>query len=105
MNADQMKGSWKQLKGKVKEQWGKLTDDDLTVINGQQEQLVGKLQEHTATPKSKPKRNLSVIARRGDPRPGKCRSTPVFADLHQHRAQSQWSGGWKAAAPFSRAFF
>ena len=45
MNVDQMKGSWKQLKGKVKEQWGKLTDDDLTVINGQQEQLVGKLQE------------------------------------------------------------
>jgi uncharacterized protein YjbJ (UPF0337 family) len=45
MNADQMKGSWKQLQGKIKEQWGKLTDDDLTIINGQQEQLVGKLQE------------------------------------------------------------
>jgi len=45
MNTDQIKGNWKQLKGKIKEKWGKLTDDDLTVINGQEEQLVGKLQE------------------------------------------------------------
>ncbi|MCB9732026.1 MAG: CsbD family protein [Deltaproteobacteria bacterium] len=44
MNADTFKGNWKQLKGKVKEQWGKLTDDDLTQIDGKREQLVGKLQ-------------------------------------------------------------
>ena len=37
MNTDQIKGDWKQLKGKVKEQWGKLTDDDLTIINGRRE--------------------------------------------------------------------
>jgi uncharacterized protein YjbJ (UPF0337 family) len=40
-----MKGKWKQLKGSVKERWGKLTDDDLDVINGQAEQLVGTIQE------------------------------------------------------------
>ena len=45
MNEDQLKGDWKQLKGRVKEQWGKLTDDDLTQLNGQRDQLVGKLQE------------------------------------------------------------
>ncbi len=45
MNQDQMKGDWKQLKGRVKEQWGKLTDDDLTQVDGQRDQLVGKLQE------------------------------------------------------------
>ena len=45
MNSDQMKGKWKQLKGSVKERWGKLTDDDLDVISGQQDQLVGKIQE------------------------------------------------------------
>lgn len=45
MNEDQIKGNWKQLKGKVKEQWGKLTDDDIEVIAGQSDQLVGKLQE------------------------------------------------------------
>ena len=45
MNADQLKGKWKQLKGSVKERWGKLTDDDLDVIDGQQEQLIGTIQE------------------------------------------------------------
>ncbi len=45
MNADQMKGKWKQLQGAVKTKWGKLTDDDITVINGQREQLIGKIQQ------------------------------------------------------------
>jgi uncharacterized protein YjbJ (UPF0337 family) len=45
MNTETIKGNWKQLKGKVKERWGRLTDDDLTVIEGRKEQLIGKLQE------------------------------------------------------------
>jgi uncharacterized protein YjbJ (UPF0337 family) len=45
MNSDQLKGKWKQLKGSVKERWGKLTDDDLEVIDGQSEQLIGTIQE------------------------------------------------------------
>jgi uncharacterized protein YjbJ (UPF0337 family) len=45
MNGDTIKGQWKQFKGKVKEKWGDLTDDDLNVINGKKDQLVGKLQE------------------------------------------------------------
>ncbi len=45
MNSDQASGNWKQFKGKVKEQWGKLTDDDMTVIEGKRDQLVGKIQE------------------------------------------------------------
>jgi uncharacterized protein YjbJ (UPF0337 family) len=45
MNSDQLEGKWKQLKGSVKQQWGKLTDDDLTFINGRSEELVGKVQE------------------------------------------------------------
>jgi len=45
MNEDTIKGNWKQFKGKVKEQWGKLTDDDLDVIAGKRDQLVGKIQE------------------------------------------------------------
>lgn len=45
MNADQMSGKWKQLKGTVKERWGKLTDDDLDIIDGQYDQLVGSIQE------------------------------------------------------------
>ena len=45
INKDTIEGNWKQLKGKVKEQWGKLTDDDLDVIAGKRDQLVGRLQE------------------------------------------------------------
>jgi uncharacterized protein YjbJ (UPF0337 family) len=44
MNWDRIEGSWKQFSGKVKEQWGKLTDDDITQINGNREQLEGKIQ-------------------------------------------------------------
>ena len=44
MNWDRIEGNWKQFTGKVKEQWGKLTDDDITQINGNREQLEGKIQ-------------------------------------------------------------
>jgi uncharacterized protein YjbJ (UPF0337 family) len=45
MNQDRIQGRWKQLKGKVKEQWGKLTDDDLDVIAGRRDQLLGRIQQ------------------------------------------------------------
>jgi uncharacterized protein YjbJ (UPF0337 family) len=44
MNWDRIAGNWKQMKGKVKEQWGKLTDDELDRIAGNRDQLVGKIQ-------------------------------------------------------------
>ena len=45
MNSDTVEGNWKQFKGKVKEQWGKLTDDDFDVIAGKRDQLLGRIQE------------------------------------------------------------
>jgi uncharacterized protein YjbJ (UPF0337 family) len=45
MNTDQLQGKWKQAKGSIKERWGKLTDDDMDVINGQRDQLIGKVQQ------------------------------------------------------------
>lgn len=45
MNWDQVQAKWKQMKGKVRENWGKLTDDDLEYIAGKRDQLVGRLQE------------------------------------------------------------
>jgi uncharacterized protein YjbJ (UPF0337 family) len=45
MNEDRIKGNWKQLAGKLKAKWGKLTDDDLTVAEGNSEYLAGKIQE------------------------------------------------------------
>ena len=45
MNADRIKGKWKQLAGRIKSEWGKLTDDDLAYAEGHRDYLVGKLQE------------------------------------------------------------
>jgi uncharacterized protein YjbJ (UPF0337 family) len=45
MNSDILAGNWKQLKGSMIETWGKLTDDDLDVVAGRREHLVGKIQE------------------------------------------------------------
>lgn len=45
MNWDQIEGKWTQFKGQLKQRWGRLTDDDLDVINGRREQLLGVLQE------------------------------------------------------------
>ncbi len=45
MNQDQFQGQWKQFKGNVQKNWGKLTDDDMDKIEGRREVLVGKIQE------------------------------------------------------------
>ena len=45
MNSDQFEGKWKQIKGSLKQQWGKLTDDDLDYIAGSQDRFLGKIQE------------------------------------------------------------
>ncbi len=45
MNKDIIEGNWKQLKGKVQQQWGKLTDDDFDVIAGRGTELAGRIQE------------------------------------------------------------
>lgn len=45
MNLDIAQGQWKQLKGKVREQWGRLTDDEIDVLGGNYQRLIGKLQE------------------------------------------------------------
>jgi uncharacterized protein YjbJ (UPF0337 family) len=53
MNHDRIAGNWKQMSGKVREQWGKLTDDDLTVVEGQRDQLIGRIQERYGVAKEK----------------------------------------------------
>lgn len=58
MNKDEVSGNWKQFKGKVKEKWGKLTDDDMTVIEGKRDQLVGKIQERYGYAKDQAEREV-----------------------------------------------
>ena len=45
MNWDKIEGGWRQFKGKAREQWGRLTEDDMKVIEGRREKLAGKIQE------------------------------------------------------------
>lgn len=58
MNWDRIEGNWKQLKGKVKEQWGKLTDDDLDRVAGKRDQLAGKIQESYGVGKDEAERQV-----------------------------------------------
>ena len=58
MDWNRFEGNWKQLKGRVKAQWGKLTDDDLALINGDREQLEGKLQERYGYTKDQVRQQL-----------------------------------------------
>ena len=58
MNWDRVEGNWKQFAGKVKEQWGKLTEDDIAVIAGKQDQLVGRIQERYGIAKDEAQRQV-----------------------------------------------
>jgi uncharacterized protein YjbJ (UPF0337 family) len=58
MNTDQWQGKWKQIKGSIKERWGKLTDDDLDVIAGQRDQLVGRIQERYGIAKEQARKQV-----------------------------------------------
>jgi len=58
MNWDQVEGKWKQMKGSVRTRWGKLTDDDLEMIKGQKDQLVGKIQERYGIQKDEAQRQV-----------------------------------------------
>jgi uncharacterized protein YjbJ (UPF0337 family) len=58
MNWDRIEGEWKQMKGSVKEQWGKLTDDDLDVAAGKRDQLVGKIQNRYGIAKDEAEKQI-----------------------------------------------
>jgi len=64
MNQDRLGGNWKQMKGKVREQWGKLTDDDLDVIAGRRDQLLGRIQERHGVARDEAERQVETFQRR-----------------------------------------
>jgi uncharacterized protein YjbJ (UPF0337 family) len=59
MNWDQVEGNWKQIKGNIKQHWGMLTDDQLDVIAGKRDRLVGKIQEVYGISKDEVEKQLS----------------------------------------------
>lgn len=58
MNTDIVKGHWSEIKGKVKQQWGKLTDDDLKVMEGSYDELSGALQKRYGYQKDEVKKEI-----------------------------------------------
>ena len=70
MNWDQIEGKWKQLRGTIREKWGKLTDDDLEQIGGNKDKLVGKLQERYGIQREEAEKQLTAwMAATGEPTP------------------------------------
>ena len=66
MNWDRIEGNWKQVTGKVKVQWGKLTDDDIDVVAGRRDQLAGKIQERYGIAKDEAEKQLSAWESKAD---------------------------------------
>ena len=58
MDWNRVEGNWKPVKGKVKEKWGKLTDDDLDVVGGKRDQLEGKIQERYGIAKDQVRKDI-----------------------------------------------
>ena len=91
MNKDEFKGQWLQLKGKIKEKWGKLTDDEVTQIDGKYEQFVGTLQKKYGYAKERAEEeiknwNLSHLATQG-----------AHATKGSHGSQDRGSQGTKGS--------
>lgn len=59
MNWDRIEGNWKQLTGKARAQWGKLTDDDFEVVAGRRDQLAGKIQERYGVAKDDAEKQIA----------------------------------------------
>lgn len=64
MNWDIIQGKWTQIKGSAKEEWGELTQDDIDVIDGQRDQLIGKLQERYGVAKDEAEKMVDDFATR-----------------------------------------
>ncbi len=66
MNWDRIEGQWSQVKGKAREQWGKLTDDDVEVIAGRHDQLVGKIHERYGIKLEEARQQVGTWLRRAE---------------------------------------
>lgn len=81
MNKDTIEGNWKQLKGKVKEQWGKLTYDDFDVIAGKRDQLLGRIRNATASAATRPRNRSRTGSRATAVRPTRSGSSAIERPL------------------------
>ena len=82
MNWDQIEGNWLQFKGKIKERWGKLTDDDLDIIRGKRDQFLGTLQERYGITKEEAHRQMEEF-----------QSTFRLPKSGRAPSKDKWTGG------------
>jgi uncharacterized protein YjbJ (UPF0337 family) len=66
MNKDQAKGSWNEFAGKVKQQWGKLTDDDITLLKGNAQEFYGKVQKEYGLTKEDAEKKVKEFEKASD---------------------------------------
>ncbi len=93
MDWNRIEGNWKQFKGSAKEKWGKLTDDDLTVIEGRRDQLEGKLQQRYGFAKDQVKKDVDDWFSPGSTMPGLLFSLRSFRrDAKASNPESRDSG-------------
>ena len=81
MNWDRIEGSWKNVLGQARSQWGKLTDDDLSVVAGRRDQLIGKVQERYGVAKDEAEKQIAAWQRKA--------TDAWFADDKDHSAAKQ----------------
>jgi uncharacterized protein YjbJ (UPF0337 family) len=76
MDWNRIDGNWKSAKGKIKEKWGQLTDDDLAQINGRRDQLEGKIQQRYGLTKDLVRKDIDVgranVSAHGSRREARC---------------------------------
>jgi uncharacterized protein YjbJ (UPF0337 family) len=61
MNKDQLQGKWRQVRGTIKKEWGKLTDDELDQVQGKYDRLIGKIQERYGTSREEIERQFKAL--------------------------------------------
>ena len=72
MNTDTIQGDWKRIKGKVKEKWGRLSNDDVDVINGRRDQLVGRIQKAYGKTRDEVEREVATFEKSCGCGAGRC---------------------------------
>lgn len=93
MNQDRAQGNWQQLSGKIKQKWGKLTDDDLTRAQGDKQYLVGKLHEQYGIAKDRAEDELQTLGYREDDQDADLRSSDRSAAGRMDLAGSRQDEG------------
>lgn len=99
MNWESVEGKWKQLKGSVRSEWGKLTDDDVEVIAGKRDMLLGKLQERYGYAKDEAIRAIDTFVAKLDSDPADREGAPEGDNSRKFRA---WFGARPCFTPARR---